>query len=99
MIKYINLQTALCPVCNQMKDVKNAFPLKIFKCTPTHLKEAHNIDITPISDIIEEILDLTKRNSHDTDKKHRITRKQILEYARLQIKPNLNRLKEFIKTK
>ena len=93
MIKYINIQNALCPVCAQ-----DTSP-KISKCTPLHLEEIHNIRIESVQSITKDVLELTKLNRYDVDPKHRMTRNQILECAKERIKPNLKRLKEFLKSK
>ena len=94
------MQNALCPECTRTvsrngKDI----PPQIDKCTSAHLKEAHNIHIEPICSITEEIMELTRFNKYNTDQRHRMTRKQIVDYAEDIIKPNLNRLKEFLKLK
>ena len=92
------MQNALCPICSKMGENRGAVP-QISKCTPHHLEEVHHILIEPVSSIFEVIMNLTKVNKHSTGKEPKLTRNQILEFARMIIKPSLKLLKEFLRCK
>lgn len=98
MIKYINIQNALCPMCTKKDSINDKTTLIVSKCSPKHLEQAHSIHIEPIENIIEEVMDMNESNKYDVDPKHRMTRKQIMDYAKKRIKVSLTKLKNFLKT-
>ena len=95
MIKYINMQTALCPICSHSAKAA-AFKTR---CSPYHLEKVHNIRIDPISNIARKVMQLTKTQQHNRKMKNRVTRRQILKYAESLIEPNINCLKAFLNPK
>ena len=99
MIKYINMQNALCPYCTKTIAVNNNTILTVSKCSATHLEQVHSIHLESIESITEAVMEMSEFNKYDTDPKHRITRKQIMEYAKQRIKMSLNKLKDFLRNK
>ena len=98
MIKYINMQTSLCHVCAHVSD-QNYFKNNK-RCSQSHLKEFHNIEIDSIYSIAEKVMKLTESQKNkkkgDTSK---MNRKQLVKYAEELIEPNLNKIKAFFSQK
>lgn len=91
MIKYINMQTSLCPRCKS-KGV-------IARCSKQHLEKAHEYKIEDPYEVIKRVTDLM--SDHRSKKQNQrnyvqITRKDRLEYAENIIQPNLDKLKLFL---
>ena len=95
MIKYINMQTALCPACSRAKNNKTPVTAKA-RCSPDHLRQLHNIKIDSISSIMKEVKRLTETQKHNKKNKNKLTRKQILQMAESLIEPHISRLKAFL---
>jgi len=95
MIKYINMQTALCPVCkNNIND--SSIPFKA-RCSLSHLEKVHNLHLEPVGVIAKKVLLLTELQKHKKKKDTgKMTRSQIVKYAETLIEPNLNRLRAFL---
>ena len=91
MIKYINMQTSLCPTCKTMNIIT--------RCSKEHLEKSHNIKIDAAEEIMKKVTDLTKkaqtrRKEHNDETS--LTRKILVEYADNLIQPNLKKLKDFL---
>ena len=86
MIKYINMQTALCSVCKSLNQ-PNA------RCSLEHLQTCHNIQIQSISSITKKVMQLTKTQERKKKGQPKMTRRQIVEYADGLIQPSLEKLR------
>ena len=94
MIKYINMQTCLCPVCKDQNIVA--------RCSKEHLESTHNYTIASVHEIALKVLDLTKKQKNKQTRKNKTTlmlRENIVEYADKLIQPNLEKLKCFLDIK
>src|SRR5688572_22845061 len=63
MIKYINMQTNLCPCCK----ANNI----IIRCSQEHLENHHNYKIATVHEIIEQVMALTKELRSKKNKKNK----------------------------
>ncbi|MBC7088764.1 MAG: hypothetical protein H5T96_09920, partial [Tissierellales bacterium] len=89
MIKYINIQTALCPKC-KANEIKA-------RCSVSHLERKHNIQADSIEKITTTIMKLTdKEAKKKREDKTKLTRSFIVKRAEELIKPNLEKLKNFL---
>ena len=91
LIKYINMQTSLCPTCKDKKIVA--------RCSKEHLESIHNYEITDVYEITRKVTDLTEKQKNKDEKKGResqLSRKRIVEYAEKLIQPNVQKLKQFL---
>ena len=79
MVKYINMQTTLCPVCK----TKNISA----RCNNVHLETIHNIEIADAYEIIQAVQILNdklknkKKNKKGEKNSEKLKRKDILEFA------------------
>ena len=90
MIKYINIQTALCPVCCKSRDQTKA------RCSLEHLKKFHNIHLESIHSVAQEVMELIEAEENKRKEDSKMTHQEILEYAEELIQPNLDKLKAFL---
>src|SRR5687768_624687 len=74
MIKYINLQTMLCPHCK-------IHGMNV-RCSKNHLETVHHINIESTQEIIRQIHELTKNNKEEKDNKKAKDRCTKLEIAK-----------------
>ena len=89
MIKYINIQTCLCPKCK----AKNL----LFRCTKDHLKEVHNVEVDSVSMITNEVVKLTEAEGKKNPKKEKkLKRRELVEFAEKLIQTNLEKFKNFL---
>jgi hypothetical protein len=94
MIKYINMQTSICPRCQDMNITT--------RCSTEHLELYHGEKIDSVSEIIEKVTDVVKEQKIKKKKKHEnifLTRKNVIEYAESLIQPNIEKLKRFLNMK
>jgi len=89
MVKYINMQTSLCPNCKE-----------IHRCSKDHLKNAHSIEIKDIyefSESIQEFLKMNKINKKQKQNKPaKLKRNEILNYVNNLIQPDVETLQVFL---
>ena len=87
VIKYINMQTALCPICKKC-DRKNQNNIK-------HLNETHNRDFRTTLEIIEDIKRLTAslKEKAKKERKEKPRRIALMEAAEEVIKDDVEQLK------
>ena len=90
MIKYINIQTSLCPKCQVNGSIK--------RCTNDHLTHFHNINTDSLETIISKIIEITKDQAKKkkNEENNRLSRKSIVRIADELIKPNLEKIKNFL---
>ena len=89
MIKYINMQTTLCPTCLRYDQLKA-------RCSVDHLQKSHNIQIESVRTIIQKVKQLTKSQESKKNGQPKMNRNEILKYAEGLIQPNLDKLKGFL---
>ena len=99
MIKYINMQTALCPVCLNQPQANGATGTIRARCSPEHLQKCHNIHIESVSSITQEVMKLTKAEEKKRWDPLKMVRNEILSYAEDLIEPNINKIKAFLNQK
>ena len=90
-IRYINMQTCLCPSC-KVKGV-------IARCTKEHLQNNHQIDIDTIYTLVEQVQNLKNDLTTTTKKgeaKGKIERRSLLEHAEKIFQPNIEKIKGFL---
>jgi hypothetical protein len=89
IIKYINLQTALCPHCK-----KNNIIVRLSK---EHVAQNHNTDILSVHSIARLVRTFVKAKAKkNKNKKEKISRAAIQEYADSLIQENLDKLKRLL---
>lgn len=91
MIKYINMQTSLCPECKR-NDVT-------IRCSREHLEKCHNIRIADEYEIISKVTDFResqRRNNRSKENPVLLKRGTLLEFAESLIEPNIEKLKTFL---
>ena len=94
MIKYVNMQNALCPHC---KDNNISI-----RCSKFHLEAWHGWKIDDIQELVLKVADTTKKLRSQRSEQTEITplkRADIVEYAESIIQPNIDKLKEFLNMK
>ena len=90
MIKYINMQTALCARCKADK--------VITRCNKEHLERIHGYRIDSIHEVVEKVSSFVK---DDRKKKRKqkdvkipyLKRKEIMEFADSLIQTNMRKIK------
>lgn len=87
MIKYLNMQTSLCPRCKLVGHIA--------RCSQTHLQSTHQIHIDSPYILASKVLHLTKTQLHKNNE-IKLTRKALLNYAEKLIQPNMLKLKTFL---
>lgn len=90
LIKYINLQTALCGTCKNNNVVT--------RCSKEHLMRAHDVNVDGVHEISRKIADFVKedrdrRRKAEKDRTMRLKRKEIMEYADNLIQSSLKKVK------
>ena len=61
MIKYINMQTGICPRCKELNITR--------RCSKSHLEKYHNIKIGTVYEITENVHNFMKPKNVNKDKK------------------------------
>jgi len=90
MIKYINMQTSLCPLCKECEAMK--------QCTAEHLAKVHNITIKTTQELIQDLeemfqkIESQKKSGHENKSKREI----MLESAERYIQTSSEKLKQFL---
>jgi hypothetical protein len=91
LIKFINIQTALCPKCKE-----KGFTTR---CTRSHLAKVHHIKVESIETIVDTILELTEEQTRKKrDDETKLSRENLVKKANEIIQPNLHKLKNFLNT-
>jgi len=93
MIKYINMQIALCARCKSNN--------VIVRCNKDHLEAKHGIVVDSVYEIADKVKDLVKadNNRRKTQKQNRspkLTRKKIMNYADEVIQRSIEKAKVFL---
>lgn len=89
MIKYINMQTTLCPKC-KMNNM-------ITRCSKEHLEKTHDFKIIDEYEIINQIRILKGNNRRESQNSHKMfKRKERIELAESVIRSNIEKLKQFL---
>ena len=90
MIKYINLQTAICPKC------KETNPKQI--CTREHLETVHHVKIDSVESILDQLNQTSKKeviNKKDQKVKKCKNRNEMIQNFKDILDPNYKKIKQF----
>ena len=88
MVKYLNMQTSLCPVC--LKNDRKA------RSSIDHLKKTHGVSIQENKLLIEEICKIEESKYTNNPETKGNKRKSILEAAESLIMCNINKFQNFL---
>jgi len=93
MIKYINLQTALCPKCKEQGIIA--------RCTRDHLDSLHHIKISSVNMIVEHLTKNSKKeviNERNQKVSKCKNRNEMIQIFNQILDPNYNKIKQFFCT-
>lgn len=91
MIKYINMQTSLCPKCKTSNLIR--------RCSKAHLETCHNVQIDDVYVIMRQVSEFSRVQNQKSNQKrqnNRPSRKDIIEYAEKLIHGSLDKLRHFL---
>ena len=88
VIKYINMQTSLCPLCKRIN--------LIARCSQEHLRDYHRIQFDSVQTLATKVLKLTTAQIKKKRIEDRQTRGELVKYAESLILPNITKLQTFL---
>ena len=90
MIKYVNMQTSLCPICKKNNILRQS--------NTQHLNQTHRANLEETDEIIRNVKQLAKKAKEDSSNKKDggSKRKAFMEIAESYIQINIEKLKQVL---